>query len=83
MGRIKDRQSRANSLEEPHLQNNQSKIDWRCDSRGRVPALQGQNPKFKPQVHLKKKIKKTLVKGPQHHRSCLDNQAFLAKVSHP
>jgi hypothetical protein len=23
----------------PHLQNNQSKMDWRCDSSGSVPAL--------------------------------------------
>jgi hypothetical protein len=23
----------------PHLQNNQSKVDWRCGSKGRVPVL--------------------------------------------
>jgi hypothetical protein len=27
----------------PHLQNNQSKVDWRCGSVDRVPALQGKN----------------------------------------
>jgi hypothetical protein len=26
----------AISLGDPHLQNNQSKMDWRCDSSGRV-----------------------------------------------
>jgi hypothetical protein len=24
----------------PHLQNNQSKMDWRCGSSGKAPALQ-------------------------------------------
>jgi hypothetical protein len=39
-----------------HLQNIQGKMDWRCGSSGRVPALQVLNPKFKPQsYHLKKK----------------------------
>jgi hypothetical protein len=31
----------------PHLQNNQSKMDWRCGSSNRAPALrglQGSNP---------------------------------------
>jgi hypothetical protein len=30
----------ANSLWDSHHQNNQSKMDWRCGSRGRAPALQ-------------------------------------------
>jgi hypothetical protein len=41
----------ANSSQEPHLQNNQSKIDWRCGSSGRVV----QNPEFKPSSHPKNK----------------------------
>jgi hypothetical protein len=38
----------------PCLQNNQSKIDWRCDSSGRAPALQVWRPAFKPQSHQNK-----------------------------
>jgi hypothetical protein len=32
----------------PHLQNNQSKMDWRCGSSSRVPALPAQSPEVKP-----------------------------------
>jgi hypothetical protein len=32
-------------------------MDWRCGSGGSVPALQAQNPEFKPQSHQKKKKK--------------------------
>jgi hypothetical protein len=39
----------------PLLQNNHSKMDWRCGSNGRVPVLQAQNSAFKPQYHQKKK----------------------------
>jgi hypothetical protein len=28
-------------------------MDWRCGSSDRVPALQAQSPKFKPQYHQK------------------------------
>jgi hypothetical protein len=34
-----------------HLQNNQSKMDWRCDSSGGAPALQVQSPEYKSQFH--------------------------------
>jgi hypothetical protein len=34
---------------DPHLQNNQSKMDWRPGSSSRVPALQVQCPEVKPQ----------------------------------
>jgi hypothetical protein len=34
---------------QPHLQNNQSKMDRRCGST--APALQGRCPEFKPQSH--------------------------------
>jgi hypothetical protein len=37
------------------LQNNQSKMDWRCGSNSRV-----QNPEFKPHSHQKNKNKKEL-----------------------
>jgi hypothetical protein len=40
--------------------NNQSKMDWRCDSSGRAPALQVQSPEFKAQSHLKTKQNKNL-----------------------
>jgi hypothetical protein len=33
----------------PHLQNNQSKLDWRRGSSSREPALQVWSPEFKPQ----------------------------------
>jgi hypothetical protein len=41
----------ANSLWDPHLQNNQTKMDWRCGLGGRGPTLQMQSPGFKPQFH--------------------------------
>jgi hypothetical protein len=40
-------------LETPHLQNNQSRMDWRCGSSSRTPALQAQSPEFKSQSHKK------------------------------
>jgi hypothetical protein len=41
IGRIQAQgQPRQIVPETPHLQNNHSKMDWRCGSRGRVPALQ-------------------------------------------
>jgi hypothetical protein len=40
-----------------HLQNNQSKLDWRHGSSGRVPSLQAQSTEFKPQSHQKKEEK--------------------------
>jgi hypothetical protein len=45
------RLAQANSLWDPHLQNNQSKMDWKYSSSGTVPALQGQSLKIKPQSH--------------------------------
>jgi hypothetical protein len=35
----------------PHLQNNQSKMDWRCNSRCRSPALQMWSPESKSQFY--------------------------------
>jgi hypothetical protein len=32
-------------------------MDWRGGSNNRVPVLQGQSPKFKPQFYWKKKVK--------------------------
>jgi hypothetical protein len=40
----------------PHPQNSQSKMDWRCGSTPRVPAVQVQSPEFKPQFKPIKKI---------------------------
>jgi hypothetical protein len=48
-------QSRQIVHETLHLQNSQSKMDWRCGSSGRVPALQCLQ--FKLQSHQKKKKK--------------------------
>jgi hypothetical protein len=36
----------ANSLRDFHLQNNQSKMDWRRASSSREPALQAWSPEF-------------------------------------
>jgi hypothetical protein len=41
----------ANSSWDRHLQNNQSKIDWRFNSSSRTPALQVWSLEFKPQSH--------------------------------
>jgi hypothetical protein len=49
------RPAQANSLWDPHLQHNQSKMDWQCASSSRVPALQAWSLEFKPQFHQKKK----------------------------
>jgi hypothetical protein len=44
----------ANSLQDSCIQNNHSKIDWKCGSSGKAPALQVQNPECKPQSCPKK-----------------------------
>jgi hypothetical protein len=41
-----------------HLQTNQSKMEWRCGSNRRVPALQVQSPEFKPKSNQKEKIRR-------------------------
>jgi hypothetical protein len=47
------RPAQANNSLDPHLQNNQSKMDWRCGSSSSMPALQAWSPKFKTQFHKK------------------------------
>jgi hypothetical protein len=37
-----------------------AKIDWRCGSNSRVPAVQVQSPEFKPQSHKKEKKERTI-----------------------
>jgi hypothetical protein len=45
-------------------------MNWRCGSRRRVLALQGQNPEFKPHSH--KKQKKDFVQNLQTtYNSCV------------
>jgi hypothetical protein len=46
-------QPRKIILKTPHLQINQSKIDWRCGSSGRVHG-----PELKPQSHQKNFLSK-------------------------
>jgi hypothetical protein len=41
-----------NSSQDPHLQNNQRKMDWRCGPSSRAPALQVQSHEFKPQSYI-------------------------------
>jgi hypothetical protein len=48
------RPASTNSLWEPHLQNKQSKMDWRCGSSGKSPTLQVQTPELKLQYQYKK-----------------------------
>jgi hypothetical protein len=55
MGRIKVQGQPRQRVWETHLQNNQSKMDRRCGSKGREPALQAQSSKFKHQSHQRKK----------------------------
>jgi hypothetical protein len=43
----------------PHLQNNHSKMDCRCRTSGRVPALEAQTPQLKLQSLQKDPPKKT------------------------
>jgi hypothetical protein len=50
------RLARADSLwKRLHLQNNQSKMDWRCGSNDKVPALQTQS-QVQTTVPQKKKV---------------------------
>jgi hypothetical protein len=51
------RPAQANSSGDPHLQNNQSKMDERCGSSSRAPAVQVWSPQFKSQSYQKIKIK--------------------------
>jgi hypothetical protein len=46
-----------------HLQNNQSKMDWRCGSRGRVPALQVPSPEFKPRLKVATHVLQAMAGG--------------------
>jgi hypothetical protein len=59
--RIRLRPARANSLRDPLLQNNDSKMDSKCGSSGKVLALQVRSSECKPQNHKNKqnKTKKT------------------------
>jgi hypothetical protein len=54
----------------PHLQNNQSKMDWNCGSSDRTSALQVQSPEFKPQSHKRKKerMKKRKKERPSNRK---------------
>jgi hypothetical protein len=46
--RIQFEASPGKQFARSHLQNNQRKIDWRCDSSSRSPVLQAQSPEMKP-----------------------------------
>jgi hypothetical protein len=54
----KDSSSRpvhANSLWDPHLQNNQTKTDWRNSPSGRIPVLQAWSLELNPHPTHKKR----------------------------
>jgi hypothetical protein len=56
----------------PLSKNNQVKMDWRCGSSSRMPALQTQSPEFKSQSHAKNKQKqKKPTKKPQTTESVI------------
>jgi hypothetical protein len=48
----------AKQFTRPSLQNNQSKMDWKCDSSSRAPVLQVHSPEFQLKSHQNKKKKK-------------------------
>jgi hypothetical protein len=50
------RSAQTNSSQDPYLQNNQGKMNWRYSSSSRVPALQAWSLEFKPQSHQKKNV---------------------------
>jgi hypothetical protein len=56
--RRKERERERGGREEGRKQfvQNNSCGEWRCGSRGRVSALQGQSPQFKTPCHQKIKI---------------------------
>jgi hypothetical protein len=53
----------ANKSWDPHLQNNHSKMDWRCGSSGTAPALSLWSPEFKLWSHKTKNSELTFLKG--------------------
>jgi hypothetical protein len=57
--RIKVQPAQANSLEDLHLQNNQSKMDWRWLTK--VTPSQAQSPEFKLQSYFKKRGKNRIL----------------------
>jgi hypothetical protein len=64
-------------LQDPHLQNNQSKTDWRHGSSSRKPALQAQSPELNPSPTKKNKKKKK--KKPTENRRFPRPPCQLAK----
>jgi hypothetical protein len=67
-GGLQFKPAQTNSSRDPHLQNNQSKMDWRCGSSRRAPALQVWNAEFKPQSHKKKKEEVALGRKFEQYR---------------
>jgi hypothetical protein len=49
------RLAQANSLQNTTFKIIKRKMDWRCGTSDRAPALQAQNPEFKIQSHQKEK----------------------------
>jgi hypothetical protein len=52
------RPTRANNSQDPICKITRAKMDWRCGSSSRLPALQERSLEFKTQFHKKKKKKK-------------------------
>jgi hypothetical protein len=61
----------ANSSRDPHLPNNQSKIDWKCGLS--TTALKVQSPAFKPHPP-QKKIKNSWARGVAQVAVCLPSK---------
>jgi hypothetical protein len=54
--RIQFQASQGKAFPTLHLQNNQTKMEWRYGSSGRKPALQVQSPGFKLQYDQNEKV---------------------------
>jgi hypothetical protein len=54
IGRIEVQGETRQTVCKTNLQNNQSKVEWRCGPRDRAPALQARSPEFKLHSYQKK-----------------------------
>jgi hypothetical protein len=55
------------------------RVDWRCGSSGRVPALQGRSPEFKAHFQQKKKREKVRKKETEGTR-LVQSQSQIKKI---
>jgi hypothetical protein len=70
-----------NGLWDPHLQNNQNKMDWRCGSSSRVPIYKLKDLSSKPHPPPKKMA--TLSKIYLYHLNKIDTWLVLLATESP